>query len=156
MSDAANNISSTKAASWKTSGRQLPKKPPKILTSKLEKKAWAELWEIFAGGHAWAEHVDIAACVLCAQRMASVEHLQTIAKQVIQDKQEIIKGGNGQVKIHPIFAELRAAEHGLNQSLGSLYLTPRARNNARTGGAPVDPHADRRNASGKAGADILK
>lgn len=87
--------------------------------------------------------------------MAQVDWLQSIRRDVLSKGEIYITGGNGQTKFHPVFAELRAAEHGLNQSLGSLYLTPRSRNNARTGGNKIDPYADNRNAAGKRGADIL-
>lgn len=139
----------------KTSGRPLPLRPPAQLKSKEEKAAWAQILRLFSEGHAWAEFVDMAAVILCAQRLAYVEWLQGIKRKVIKDGEELVPGGNGQVKFHPIFAELRAAEHGLNQSLGSLYLTPRARNNARSGGHDVDLYADNRRPDGGVGADIL-
>lgn len=139
----------------KTSGRRLPTKPPPQLKDKGEKAAWAHLLHLFAEGHAWAEYVDLAAVVLCAQRMAHLDWLQASKREVIKAGKEIVSGGNGQIKFHPIFAEVRAAEHGLNQSLGSLYLTPRARNNARTGGNDVDKYADNRRPDGGVGSDIL-
>ena len=122
----------------KTDGSDLPEKPPAELKTKEEKAAYKYLLSL-CGKIIYAEGCDVASVVLAAQRKADVDRLREDKRKVVAGGLTFMEGGNGQLKMHPVYAELRASEQAYHQSLRSLYLTPGSRGNARGGSGEAPP-----------------
>lgn len=116
----------------KTDGVALPVDPPVSLVGDLERVCWSRIRGALVRS-AYAQAVDVEAVALAARRMARVEMFAGMVANLRPD-QVTTTGGNGQIRIHPAFAELQKAENALNQSLGALLLTPRSRSSARLAG----------------------
>lgn len=126
----------------KTDGAALPTRPPADLISPDEKKAYTYLLDKVRR-HAYAEAVDLPALVLASQRLAYARDCRATVADLRKNGTMYQQLPNGTWKPHPALAELRAAESALNTSLGTLYLNPRSRGNAR-GKGEVDPHDEDR------------
>jgi hypothetical protein len=122
----------------RTDGSELPQKPPPELETKAEKSAYKYLLTL-CKKIIYAEGCDIATLVLASQRKAEVDRLHADRREVVAAGNQFVEGGNGQIRMHPVFAELRAAEQAYHQSLRSLYLTPNSRGNARGGSGEIAP-----------------
>jgi hypothetical protein len=112
-----------------TDGALLPESPPAALVTDLEKLCYSLLREDLTRLNC-ALAVDIRAVVLAARRMALADRFSGMVAN-LKDDQLTTVGGNGQERMHPVFAELAKANNALNQSLGSLLLTPRSRSSSR-------------------------
>jgi hypothetical protein len=121
----------------KCDGAPLPARPPADLSTAEEKAAYRYLLDKVQR-HAFAELVDLPALVLASQRLAHVRFCRAMANELKASGGLFIETEKAGLKPHPILIELRAAESSLNTSLGTLYLNPRSRANARGQGS-VDP-----------------
>jgi len=137
----------------RTDGARLPDLPPDDLEGEEEREAYRYLLDKVKRT-AYAELVDLPALVLASQRLAHVRFCRKLANEAKRSGNWFIEN-NRKIQAHPILTELRAAESSLNTSLGSLYLNPRSRANAR-GRGEVDQALELSGDEREAHDDLLK
>lgn len=118
----------------KTDGAALPMDPPPELFTQSERSAWRRLRENLVRS-GFTQKCDIELVVLACRRMARIER---VTAEVEGLPCLTIEGG----RLHPLVAELRNLETGLQSTLGSLALTPRSRSSSRAKATEVSGAAD--------------
>jgi hypothetical protein len=106
----------------KTDGAILPVTPPDLLTGPGERAAWVRIRGDLARS-GFSQRCDLEQVVLLCRRLARAERLTLEVSQL----PSLMLGE----RLNPLVGELRALESGIQSSLGSLCLLPRARSSSR-------------------------
>jgi hypothetical protein len=121
----------------KTDKAELPPEAPGALVTKSERAAWSRLRESLTRS-GFTQRCDIETAIIACRRMARIER---VSVEVENLPALTIEGG----RLHPLVAELRNLETGLQATLGSLNLTPRSRSSSRAKAQEVQPGTDWQN-----------
>lgn len=104
--------------------------PPKEIAAGMTaeaRKVYKQLAERLAA-EGYAAAVDARVVALCARQWVLVDRIEAEVAALPELTVETVQGGP---KLHPLVGELRAAQSRLQQLLGALLMTPRARSASR-------------------------
>lgn len=114
----------------KTDGSGIPDAPSYLQQTE---RTWYDHFADACRRSSYAVGIDVDSIALAAQRKAKLDDLRQ-QFFALDPALHWIHSANGNVKAHPLFAEIRHAERALEVSMTQLFLSPKSRSASRIGG----------------------